>query len=91
METKVVYDPVPVFLANKDVDTLVYVHEIAKNDQKLTVDVYTRQAHHARQALEDLQIVVDEMLDEWRLLICTVPPLVRDDKGKTSIRPPRPC
>jgi len=46
-------------------ETAVHVHEIANEDTTLTVDIYTRNPHNARQALIDLRVAINELLEEW--------------------------
>jgi hypothetical protein len=58
-------NPVAAFMKEEGLETLIYVHEIAKNDTSLTVDIHTWNPSNARQALEDLRDAVDELLQEW--------------------------
>lgn len=58
-------DPMTVFMNDVVLETAVYVHEIANEDTTLTVDIYTRNPHNARQALMDLRVAIDELLEEW--------------------------
>ncbi|CAN7719460.1 hypothetical protein LJR231_006089 [Phyllobacterium sp. LjRoot231] len=81
MADKSVYDPVPPFIADENVETMVYVHKIARNDETLTIDVYTRNERHARQALEDLGKLINDMLIGWDSLKYRNLPIVTDDKG----------
>lgn len=53
------------FLDDPHVETLFLVQQISDTDTGLTLDVYSRNQRHAKQALGDLRAAIDVLLDEW--------------------------
>jgi hypothetical protein len=53
------------FLNDRHTETLVLIREIADTDTELALDVYTRNPRHAKLALEDLKVAIDDLLDQW--------------------------
>lgn len=78
-------NPVIAFINDKDLETLIYVHEIAKDDPTLVVDIHTWKPRNARKALEVLRAAIDDLLDEWDTgKYFKLPPETEDD---TKLRP----
>jgi hypothetical protein len=69
------------FVNDKDLETLIYVHEIAKDDPTLVVDNHTWKPRNARKALEVLRAAIDDLLDECPQGASNAPSLVERHPG----------
>jgi hypothetical protein len=56
--------PAAIFTNDADLETMVHVHEIAKDGTILTIDIYARNPCNARQALADPRAAIDDLPEE---------------------------